>query len=100
MHNMTIVEITELLLAAEFQFATTMPETPHHYTLRETWEDGGVFEEVVQFIRDHGKEEKFFGTAYIYLYLEGHKYWTMGCPLDQTRLINRAEEGLKYDRPL
>jgi hypothetical protein len=97
MHDMTLVEVTALLLAAEFQFAKTMPKTPHHYTLRETWEDGSVFEAVVQFIRDHGKEEKFFRATYIYLYLEGHKYWTMGSPLDQTRLINRADENLQYD---
>ena len=89
---MTLVEVTELLLTAEFQFAKTMPKTPHHYTLRKTWEDEGVFEEVVQFIRDHGREEMYFQAAYIYLYLEGHKYWTMGAPLDQTVLINRADE--------
>ena len=48
MHDMNLAQVTVLLLAAEFQFAKTMPEFPHHYTLRETWEDGPVFEEVVQ----------------------------------------------------
>ena len=98
LHDMTLVEVTELLLAAEFQFAKTMPETPHHYTLRATWEGGIVFEEVVQFIRDHGTEETYLGETYICLYLEGHKYWTMGGPLDQTRLINRAEADVRCDR--
>ena len=79
------------LVSAKYKFAKTMPKTPHHYTLRKTWGVGKDFEDCVQFIRDNGDHEKFYGKEFIYYYLDGFKYWTMGSPVEKTILINRAE---------
>ena len=42
------------------------------------------------FIRANGYSAEFCGKSYIYLDIEGMCYWTMGEPLEQTNLINRA----------
>ncbi len=74
-----------------FRFAKTMPDAPHWYTLRKTWENDEEFVACVQFIRDHGNVEYFWGKPYTKLEHGGYKYWSMGYPLDVTILINRAE---------
>ena len=85
-------EKAELLLkSSKYKFATTMLKSPHFYTLKETWENSSDFTDAVQFIRDHGEAEYFYGKTYIYYYMDGHKYWTMGSALDKTILINRAK---------
>jgi len=66
-----------------------MQKIPHYYTLREHWNDAD-FVSAVQYIRDHGYQAKFGKTTYTYLNVNNYKYWTMGAPLDQTILINRA----------
>ena len=48
------------------------------------------FERVVQYIRDNGVSERFFSKSFIYFYMGGWKYWTMGEPLNETQVINRA----------
>jgi len=88
---MEIHDVAPLLEAASYQFAKTMPETPHEYTLRRKWNNDKAFDEVVTFIRKHGKEEQFMNVTYIYLYHNGYKYWTMGAPIPETILINRAK---------
>lgn len=80
----------ENLINARYRFAKTMPRNPHEYTMRETWSSREEFEAAVLFIRSAGLVEYFRGKRYICLYHEGFKYWTMGNPLGQTILINRA----------
>lgn len=82
-------KINELLNSHPFQFAKTMPTIPHEYTLRKHWNDQ-EFEQVVLFMREHGKEEKFYRKTFTYWYANGYKYWTMGAPVEKTILINRA----------
>lgn len=79
-----------LIQECDWIFAKTMPQWPHHYTLRKNWTSALDFEEVVQFIRDHGYREKFQRTWYTRLNVNGLKYWSMGAPLPATILINRA----------
>jgi len=83
-------DIDTLLKNAKFVFAKSMPKLPHHYTLRETW-DSNTFDYVVQKIRELGVPERFFKKTYIYYYANGYKYWTMGNPVCETKLINRAK---------
>ena len=45
----------------------------------------------IQFIREHGKHEEFWGHPYIKLICDGFKYWSNGWPLDVCVVINRAE---------
>jgi len=84
-------ELDKHLESAVFVFAKSMPKIPHEYTLKEAWGDINMFEKVVQHIRDHGNTEMFFKKAFTYYYLNGYKYWTMGNPINETRLINRAK---------
>ena len=91
-----------LLQKNQYKFAKTMPQNPHYYTLSKTWESREVFESVVEYIREHGQDEYWgigrFKTKYTYFYWEGYKYWTMGAPIKETILINRAKDESKYNR--
>jgi hypothetical protein len=66
------------------------PKTPHEYTLRRDAKDEALFERVVMHIRQVGYQQKWGKTTYTYLDLDIWQYWTMGSPLDETILINRA----------
>lgn len=83
-------QVENCLLAAEYRFAKTMPEHPHYYTLREHWTQPVPFDDVVQFIRDHGYQERYGNQTYTYMNIGPDRYWTMGYPLHVTKLINRA----------
>ena len=74
-------------------FSRTMPKIPHEYTVK-GWEpeNQNEFESAAIFIREHGTPEKFWNTMHIYLYVDGWKYWTMGAPIPETVIINRAIE--------
>lgn len=88
---MTYEEISKILESKDYRFAKTMAEHPHSYTLIDEWENKQEFYNVVQYIRDYGVKEKFYRVTYIYLHINGYKYWTMGAPLSETILINRAK---------
>ena len=82
-------DVSNNIITAKYVFAKSMPWFPHEYTLRKTWNDG--FDECVLYIREYGNKEKFGKKAYTYLYINGWKYWTMGDPVEETILINRAK---------
>jgi len=73
-------------------FAKTYAATaPHEYTLRK--EKPGLdadFVSFVKLIRVKGYDAKFWDKTHRYLDIDGHQYWTMGDPLEDTILINRA----------
>ncbi len=74
-------------------FAKTYAKTaPHEYVCRDYLDDSMKNEFVwfVEFIRKNGNPEKFFNSEYIYFPIDGYKYWTMGNPIDETTIINRA----------
>lgn len=48
------------------------------------------FEWFVAYIREHGYPAKYGRQTYIYLEVGEWRYWTMGWPVEQTKLINRA----------
>jgi len=75
-----------------WKFATTAAKTnPHWYTLKKVKpEKSADFEWFVLLIRRVGRVEYFWGKPYTVLDIDEWKYWTMGNPLDQTTLINRA----------
>jgi hypothetical protein len=88
---MTREELTQRLESATYRFARTMPEHPHWYSLRKTWADETVFEAAVEAIRCYGKKRAWHDRRkYVYFDAGGYTYWTMGWPLSQTILINRA----------
>jgi len=95
--SMTPEELTKHLEAHEYRFAKTMPQIPHYYTLRKNWKDDKLFEEVVQAIRDLGEVRPWPAppkkARYHHTYFDAGEwsYWSMGAPLNETILINRAK---------
>jgi hypothetical protein len=80
-----------------WQFARTMPQWPHEYTVRD-WclELEPEFIAFAALIRRDGTSKPWppeAGTPRYrntYLELDGREYWTMGSPIPATTVINRA----------
>jgi hypothetical protein len=90
-NRMTDEEIQDFIHNSSWKFAKTMAKTPHWYTLRKYARDEAMFERFVLHIRGHGYKQKFGKTWYTYFNVGNWQYWTLGCPLEQTILINRAQ---------
>lgn len=91
-------EIVSVLNDHQWKFAKTAKySNPHWYTLRETWQDDPLFDVIVQSIRDHSHTEYFWRKPYQILLYKGWKYWSMGAPIDETILINRAFDSGQYN---
>lgn len=78
------------LLAQEWTFAKTMPRDPHWYTLRKRWQEDEAFERAVRYLRRVGYRQTYRRARYAYSNINEHCYWTMGWPVEETELINRA----------
>ena len=80
-----------------WQFARTMPQWPHEYTVR-AWRPDleREFLEFVVLIRRDGVVKPWPRDAsspryrLTYLELDGWEYWTMEAPVPETTVINRA----------
>lgn len=86
---MTKEEFAVFVDALEWKFAKTMPKHPHSYILRERV-DPKLFEDAVKFIRENGYVKNWFKMQFVYYDYNGHKYWSMGAPIPETTIINRA----------
>lgn len=75
-------------------FAKTYAKTaPHEYVVKTKLPSDEMrqeFEWMVVLIREHGYEAEFWGKVHTYLDIDGKKYWTMGEPLEETIILNRA----------
>lgn len=74
--------------------AVTYRDTaPHEYVVRK-WEsdDQGQaeFDRFVVLIRRFGYADFYYRVRHIYWAIGDHKYWTMGWPVEETVVINRA----------
>jgi hypothetical protein len=47
-------------------------------------------------VRRHGYRKVYGRATYTYLDIDGWQYWTMGSPLSETILINRARLSGEY----
>ncbi len=87
---MTIFE--KFLQRAEWHWAKSYAKTaPHWYVVRGEFADDKTFDDVVLFMRENGVDERFYSKTFTYYYHGGFKYWTMGNPVEQTTIINRAK---------
>lgn len=86
---MTIENILAFIDKHEWTFAKSMPKIPHWYVVRNKCDDD-EFVEFVKYIRANGEARKFWRATYVYLDVGEYTYWTMGNPLDETTIINRA----------
>lgn len=87
---MTDDEISTFIANNEWTFAKTMPQIPHWYTLRRKAGREEDFVAFVQEIRFRGVQRPFGRRTFTYLDFDGWTYWTMGAPVEETILINRA----------
>ncbi len=93
----TLTDARAYIAEARWQFARTMPQWPHEFTLR-TWREDldESFFAFVKLIRDDGIVKPWPRDAerpryhHTYLEIDGWEYWTMGEPIAETALINRA----------
>ena len=83
-----------------WRFAKTMPQWPHEYTVRDWRPDlEGEFFAFVELIRRDGvvkpwrKDAQYPRYRHSYLAIDGWQYWTMGAPVPETTVINRATVG-------
>lgn len=76
----------------QWTFAKTMPKHPHWYIVRKNC-DPAHFERAVRLIREHGEQRRFYRKRLTYLHFDGLDYWTMGAPVEETTIINRAKRG-------
>ena len=95
--QMTIDDARTYIAKVRWQFAKTMPQWPHEYTVRSWRGDlGDEFRAFVKLIRRQGVVKPWPADAAIpvyhhtYLEIDGWDYWTMGEPVEETTVINRA----------
>ncbi len=74
--------------------AVTYRQTaPHEYVVRkwETDEHGNRdFDRFITLIRHFGSADFYYKVRHIYWVIDEFKYWTMGWPVGETIVINRA----------
>jgi len=84
----------EFIGQRRWQEAVSYRDTaPHEYTVRE-WLQGEAadadFDRFVTLIRRCGDADFYYRIRHIYWAVEEQKYWTMGWPVSETTVINRA----------
>jgi hypothetical protein len=84
----------EFIAARKWREAVTYRQTaPHEYVVRK-WETGErgqrEFDRFVVLIRRCGRADLYHRIRHIYWPVDDYKYWTMGWPVDETVVINRA----------
>ena len=93
----TVEDARAYIADVRWQFARTMPQWPHEYTVREWRPDREQdFLEFVALIRRDGTVKPWPRDApspryrLAYLTVDRWEYWTMGAPVAETTVINRA----------
>lgn len=95
-------ELREWIKSKEQDFtnASTYEDTaPHEYLLREELDgirDLQRFQAFVKLIRQEGYEDSFYSKKFVYYVVDGKKHWTMGEPIESTKLINRDDADASY----
>lgn len=84
----------DFIAARRWHEAVTYRETaPHEYTVR-AWIAGAEanrdFDRFVDLVRRFGYADFFYKVRHLYWAVDELKYWTMGWPVEETTVINRA----------
>lgn len=91
-------KLLSMIARCEWTFAKTMPFAPHEYIVKERCPlTTDEFEYFVNMQREHGVKERWGKYNNPYLYIDDYKYWTMGAPLEETTVINRAKASAVND---
>ena len=91
-------KLRSMIARCKWTFAKTMPQCPHEYIVRGKCPLSD--EDFVYFVnmqREHGVKEQWGKFNFPYLYIDDYKYWTMGAPIEETTIINRARINVLKD---
>jgi hypothetical protein len=92
---MSLDEMRAFIAANQWTFAKTMPECPHYYVVVERALSSFDCLRFVAQIRRTGYAHKFYSATMKYLDVDEWYYWSMGWPIDETEVLNRAEKRLQ-----
>ena len=85
-------KLRDMIDRCKWTFAKTMPFAPHEYIVKDRCPlSKEEFEYFVNMQREHGVKERWGKYNNPYLYIDDYKYWTMGAPIEDTTVINRAK---------
>jgi len=87
-------EMRSFITHSPWIFAKTYADIcPHEYIVKKNLDSSqrAVFEDIVKFIRDEGFEAVYEARAGMYYILDECYYWTMGAPIEETTVLNRAK---------
>ena len=85
-------KLRQMIARCHWTFAKTMPSAPHEYIVKSKCSlSEEEFEYFVNMQRQYGVMEKWGKYNHPYLYIDDYKYWTMGAPVEETTVINRAK---------
>jgi hypothetical protein len=93
------MDIKSFVAAQSWRFANKMPKWPHWYIVRKDVDEMS-FLEFVRIIRKEGYKGKFYDKEIVYYDLDEYTYWTMGAPIEETIIINRALKKDTYEERL
>ena len=84
--------VRDYINRCEWTFAKTMPQWPHEYIVRSKCQlSDKEFEYFVWSQRTLGISKDWGPYRHQYLYIDDYKYWTMGCAIEDTIIINRTK---------
>jgi len=92
-------ELVHFIENEKWTYAKTMPKWPHEYIVKDRV-DKNKFLELVKFIRENGYLGHFYKKEITYFDFLEHTYWTMGAPIEETTIINRALIENSYENRL
>jgi hypothetical protein len=82
--------IKEIIAAAPWRFAKTMPQMPHEYVVEGKSLDPVSFDALAAHIAGNGFSAAWWGRTNTYLEYDGWRYWVMPGRGDESiRIINR-----------
>jgi len=89
--------LREFIASCHWIFAKSYaPDWPHEYIVRKNV-DEGLFIKLVEHIRAHGYEGRYYAKRITYFDEGGMVYWTMGSSLDETIIVNRCKKDQTYE---
>ena len=90
-------DLRDFVASSAWTFARTYAATwPHEYIVRDRV-DAEMFVRLVEHIRAHGYEARFYRRRITYFDEDGRVYWTMGEPIDVTTVVNRCRTDQTYE---
>lgn len=91
LYSADLEKLRGMIVRCQWTFAKTMPWCPHEYIVRGKCPLSETeFRYFIDMQRSYGKVERWGKYITPYLYIDDYKYWTMGAPVEETIVMNRA----------